>query len=436
MIASTIGKTFLKTYNEEYNTDYSAKEFFEEVFFSIFYDHEKYLQWITNSPFVQGIKKGQPPNKAERAEKLEKFITKISEGATDASVAIGYSSTDVLATTSGQVSNVIINTEEEEIYASWIGGGFGIGVKGGFSMYINEPNVLMTLFEGWEYYRNYLKEMPKLRPNQIDTWNGQWLAHALNKRYFNKKNPLSNFEPFNTKKEGIMELETQSWVKVVFGLSQVFPNTTLLSYVFSLGKMNKTVGFIPIVLPKVRKVIELYKNLFGENQYLKDANTIENIFGDKNSIYRACERGAIGIRALEPRLVRDLMWKSDNKINYKHDDELQVVSFRTYIIWILAMLNNEQLHQLSKDIVQLFLNYESTTERLKSGKSQAIKKLMDSKSSDNFLQELLGVAEEATAEEGIKLLDLIEQVNKLKSDNFKRFLILLKLQYTIAQKQN
>lgn len=435
MIASAIGKTFLKAYNEKYSTTYSAQAFFEKIFFPIFYDHEKYLQWVQNSPFVQGIKKGQPPNSDQRAEKLQKLIAKVSSGAADASVAIGYSSTDVLATTSGQVSNLAINIEEEEIYASWIGGGFGIGVKGGFSMYINKPKVLMTLFEGWQYYRNYLTEMPKLRPNQIDTWNGQWLAHAFNKRYFNTKNPLSNFEPFNTTKQGIMELETQTWVKVVFGLAQMFPNTTLLAYIFSLGQTNKTVGFIPIVLPKVRKIIQLYKKLFGENQYLKDANTIENIFGNKNSIYRACERGAIGIRALEPKMIKDLMWKSDKKINYKSDDELQVVSFQTYITWILAMLNNEQLLQLSKEVVQLFINYESTTKRLKSGKTQAIKKLMESKTADNFLQELLLVAEEATAEEGVKLLELIEQVNQLKNDNFKRFLILLKLQYTIVQKQ-
>ena len=135
-------------------------------------------------------------------------------------------------------------------------------------------------------------------------------------------------------------------------------------------------------------------------------------------------------------MIRDLMWQSDKKINYKPDDEVQVGSFRTYIIWILAMLNNEQLHQLSKDIVQLFLNYESTSERGKMTKTRAIENLMKSKSADSFLQELLGVAEEATAEEGLKLLELIEQVNKLGNDNFKRFLILLKLKYTIAKKQN
>ncbi len=436
MIASTIGKTFLKAYNQKYQKDYSAKAFFEEVFFKIFYDHEKYMQWITNSPFVQGLKKGNPPNAEERAEKLQKLVTKISEGAVDASVAIGYSSTDILATTSGQVTNLSIENNEEEVYYSWIGGGFGIGIKGGFSMYINNAKVLITLFEGWHFYRNYLTEIPELRPNQIDTWNGQWLAHAYHRRYFNKDNPLSNFEPFSTNKNGVIELETQMWVKVVFGLSQVFPNSTMIAYVFSLGQTNKTVGFIPILLQKVSKPIRLYKKFFGENQYLKDANTIEQIFGHKNSFYRACERGAIGLRALEPNEIRNLMWKTDKKINYKPDDEIQVVSFRTYIIWILAMLNNEQLKQLSADLVQLFLNYENASERGKTTKSRAIESLMKSKSVDGFLQELLGVVEEANAEESLKLLELVEQVNKLGNDNFKRFLILLKLQYAIAKKQN
>lgn len=435
MIASTIGKTFLRAYNEANHTDFSAKAFFEEIFFSLFYDHEKYLQWVQNSPFVQGVKKGSPPTKEERAKKLATLKTKIAGGAADASVAIGYPSTDVLATTSGQVSNIEMKTDEEDIYASWIGGGFGIRVQGGFCMYVNEPQVLFTLFEGWQFYRNYLTEMPKLRPNQIDTWNGQWLAHAFHKRSFNPQSPLANFDPFRTTKN-VVEVETQTWVKVVFGLSQYFPDKTILAYVFSLGQTNTTVGFIPIILAKVRRPIELYKKLFGEHRYLKDASVIEAVFGQKNSLYRACERGAIGVRALEPKALRDLMWEPNKKIHYKPDDEADVVSFQTYISWILAMLNNEQLYQLSQEIVQLFLAYESTAERGKTTKTRAVENLMNSKSADGFLQELLAVAEEATAEEGNKLLELIAQVNQLRNDNFKRFLILLKLQYTIAKKQN
>ncbi len=432
MIASSIGTSFLKVYNEEKNTDYSAKEFFEEIFFPIFYDHEKYLQWITNSPLVQGMKKGQPPNKEERAEKLQKLITKIAEGETDASVAIGYPSSNILATTSGQVSNLSITFEEEEIYASWIGGGFGIGIKGGYSMYINEPKILMTLFEGWQYYRNFLEEDPKLRPNQIDTWNGQWLAHAFNK-YFLEETPLANFNPFDTKK-GVNEITTQNWVKIIFSLAQQFPNNQLLAYVFSLGNTNQTIGFIPIFLSKANRLIAMYKELFGENQYLKNAATIEEIFATKNSFYLAVQRGAIGIRAFEPRFVKELTWKKDKDISYKPNDELQVVSFQTYITWILAMLNNEQLHELSKEIVQLFLEYESNNERMKTGKAQALKQLLETKSADSFLDKLLDVIQEANKDEAEKLGKLIEPVNKLGKDNFTRFLILLKLQYTIAKK--
>jgi len=435
MIASTIGKTFLKAYNEKYKTEHTAKSLFEEVFFELFYNDEKYLQWVTNSPFVQGIKKGNPPNKEERLEKLKKLKEKINAGATDASVAIGYSSTDILASTSGQVSNLKIKQDEEELYASWIGGGFGIGVKGGFSFYINKPEVLMLLFEGWSFYRNFLSETPKLRPNQIDTWNGQWLAHVTSKRFITDK-PLVDFEPFKTAKEGVIELETQLWVKIIFGLARILPNQTLNAYIFSLGQTNKTVGFIPIILPKIRKPLQLYKKLFGESQYLKYSDKIEHFFGNKNSFYLACERGAIGVSALQPYEIKQLLFKPDKKLKYDATNEDHVVSFQTYITWILVMLNNEDLFKLSEEITQLFLDYESTAERGKTTKSNAIKKLLESKSSDGFLNELLKVTEQATSEESIKLLALIEEVNKLRNDNFKRFLILLKLQYTIKTNSN
>ena len=60
MIAATVGRTFLNAWNDKYQKEYSAKEFFEKEYFSLFFDHPKYMQWVTNSPFVQ-MKKGQKP---------------------------------------------------------------------------------------------------------------------------------------------------------------------------------------------------------------------------------------------------------------------------------------------------------------------------------------------------------------------------------------
>ena len=125
MIASVIGSTFLKEYNKRNKTKYSAEEFFKEIFYPLFYDHDKYMQWITNSPFVQGIRKGKFPTKEERCEKVIALYDKINSQAPDASIAIGYPSVDELATTSGQLTNLVLPIDKEDAFASWMGGGLG-----------------------------------------------------------------------------------------------------------------------------------------------------------------------------------------------------------------------------------------------------------------------------------------------------------------------
>ncbi len=78
------------------------------------------------------------------------------------------------------------------MYASWIGEALGIGVSGGFVMLINEPEVLWSLFMGWQYYRKYLQQTPNLKDKQIETWNGHWLCHSLDKEY-NPEDPFVKF---------------------------------------------------------------------------------------------------------------------------------------------------------------------------------------------------------------------------------------------------
>jgi hypothetical protein len=49
MIAANIGRIFLNAYNEKFNSNFTAKDFFIEKYFTLFFDHEKYMQWVTNS---------------------------------------------------------------------------------------------------------------------------------------------------------------------------------------------------------------------------------------------------------------------------------------------------------------------------------------------------------------------------------------------------
>ena len=83
MITAAIGRIFLDAYNEKYGTKYDAKTFFVEVYHPLFFDSNKYLQWISNSPFVQ-MKKGQKVETLtpdERRVKLQVIMSKVEENA-------------------------------------------------------------------------------------------------------------------------------------------------------------------------------------------------------------------------------------------------------------------------------------------------------------------------------------------------------------------
>ena len=161
MITSTIGKKFLKAYNEEYKTDYDAKQFFIEKFYPLFFDHNKYMMTAGNSPLEnpkiswEKMILGNMPFETEerRGERFNNLINKISSSEADASIAIGYPSLDENATTSGQVTNLKIPIDKDDIYSSWIGAALSIGVQGGISIILDQSDILLSLYKGWEMYR-------------------------------------------------------------------------------------------------------------------------------------------------------------------------------------------------------------------------------------------------------------------------------------------
>ena len=73
MITATIGKIFLEAYNKKFGSSYDAKSFFVDVYYPLFFDSNKYLQWIQNSPFVQ-MEKGQKVETLTQAERKEKWF--------------------------------------------------------------------------------------------------------------------------------------------------------------------------------------------------------------------------------------------------------------------------------------------------------------------------------------------------------------------------
>lgn len=427
MIAANIGKIFLDAYNEKHKSKYSAKEFFVEKYFALFFDHEKYMQWVTNSPFVQGIKKGVAPTVQERKIKLDTLVDKISKNDADASIAIGFPSLDLIASTSGQITSMKLPLNEDDVYLSWIGGGFGVGVQSGLSLLFADKRILLDLFEGWELYRDYLNKTPALRGNQINTWNGQWIAHRYNRRAFNPSNPTALFDAFGTMKDGGMEITTQSWTKVLVGIARTYPDTNLTAYIYSLGQTNITVGFIPFELPRIRQPYELYEKYFNTT----DVEKVEQLFGTALGFTKACQMGAIGVNALEPKGFRDSLDKGVIP-KYNPNDEEKKINFNTYQIWLLSMLSNEELWEKSQQIAKSLNDYSLSDKNAKKVKSQEVTNLLASVNKKQFLEGLTSIVKGSDNPE--MLTSIAGLVHTMPVDNVPYFLTLIRFQYAVVNK--
>jgi hypothetical protein len=437
MIAANIGRIFLDAYNEKYQSNYSAKKFFVEKYYKIFFNHNKYMMSAGNSPLENPkiswdkMRTGQIPYETveKRNDRFTKTVEKIDAGPADASIAIGFPTLDLTATTSGQVTNLDLPIKTDDIYLSWIGSGLGIGVQSGLSLLFNNKQILLDLFEGWQMYRDYLNSTPALRGNQINTWNGQWIAHRYNKLSYDAANPTASFNPFGTMKDGGMEVNTQSWTKVLIGIARNYPETSLTAYVYSLGQMNITVGFVPFELPRIRQPFELYDKYFGTTK----PEQVEQLFGTAIGFTKACQMGAIGVNALEPKGFRDCIDKGAIP-KYNSTDEEKTINFNTYQIWLLAMLNNEQLWEKAQQIATTLNTYSLSDKNAKKVKSQEVTNLLASVNKKQFIESLIEIVKGSP--ETVHLAEIAEIVHTMPVDNVPYFLTLIRFQYAVVNKKS
>ena len=427
MIAANIGRTFLNAYNEKFAKNYSAKEFFVEVYWQLFFNHEKYMQWVTNSDFNPGNHLGDV-SVVGRQLKLNEFLDKISKNQLDEKNVIGYSVIDLAGTTSGQITNMNLPIGKEEAYLSWIGSGFGIDV-GGVSMLINNKQLLLDLYDGWGYYRQYLNKTPQLeKGNQIDKWNSQWIVHRYNKKTYDSNYPTASFDPTDIKDKK-MTIGAVSWVTVLERIARNYPNTTITTYVYKLGfnTPNTTIGFIEVFLPKITYTVDLYEKYFGTN----DIDRVKYLFGTELGFTKSCQMGAIGVNALEPKGFRDNLYKG--KIpSYSDTDEEKKINFNTYQIWLLAMLNNEQLWDKSLEFAQQLINYIAGAEKTRSNRKTAVEKLLESPKKEKFLENLIPIMKESDSE---KCEEIGKEIHFMSGGTeFPYFTTLLRFQYASLNK--
>lgn len=528
MIAATIGHTFLKAYNEKQKKQMTAKQFFKEEMFQYFFNHKKYFQWPQNSPFVQGVttlnngelglmevikddegntrqfeteealeifcnKIQNEPNfrgfktKTKKQVKitssldiqrrkliLDEFIEKVTDACTknniEASIAIGFPASEIkeFATTSGLVTDIDLSIDEEEVYFSWIGSGLGIGVAGGYSLFFDQEDILLDLFDGWKVYRNFLNDdaLNLLRGNQINTWNGQWLNYSYNKDFQEDFDfsLLHNRNVFSVDEKKI-EVNTVNWCQLFFNLSNEFSEKSLTGYVYTLGQTNKTLGFYPFLFHKASTLRSFYKQLFGEQAAIQQTNDYEKLFGIH--IKRACELGSFGLQALEPKDLRKYYGDSKNlklikpKVNPKkgeteeafderknkalQKDYENIIYYQTYKTWLLAMItkNKEESLEYTKEVAEAlhaYRNRSKKTDRINLIQNE----LLVAKSKKAFIDALITVVEDTKKDANTQDIDVSEldiyktlrnNVHMMNTEDFGYFVVLLKFDFAYVERE-
>lgn len=372
---------------------------------------------------------GQKPfeTPSQRKERFNNLIDKIENSPLDASIALGYPSLDINATTSGQISNISeLNHSTEDAYLSWIGAGLGTGVEGGFSILFENDNILLDIAEGWELYRKSIDNTSNMKGNQVSTWNGQWLTHRYSPMY-DADNPIANFNPC-IEKDGLTAVDTQSWTKLLFGISRRNNDSHLIGYIYSFGQTNKTIGFIPFDISGIRRSQDLYIKFFG----IESGKKAESIWGTAFGFATACKAGAIGIRALEPKGLKEYIYASGKSPKVKRpsisiNDEQQILKFNVYKIWIMAMLENENLWDKSKEFAQLLHEYAASTERGKKDKSNKVESVLNATNKIGFIKELTEIVKESEDKE--TLSEMAHTIASMPTDNVPYFLTLIRFNY-------
>ena len=426
---------FLEAYNEEYGTHYDAKTFFIEQFYPLFFDQNKYMMTAGNSPLENpklswdDMIKGKKPYETseQRKSRFDKLLKKIEENEADASIARGFPSLDTTATTSGQVTNIVLPNNKENIFASWIGDALGVGIQGGFSILFSHKDILLDIYKGWQLYRQSLNETSMLKGNQINTWNGQWLSHYYDARSYDEEQPLAGYNPYVTNKDEILSIDIQTWTKILIGVSRKYKNAQILGYVYSIGQTNTTIGFLPFDLSQIRRPVHLYEKLFG----IANGRNAESLWGTAFGFRTACAMGAIGIKAMEPKGLRDYMYPKGDKVPKQPrapKNEEETINFNVYKIWILAMLNNEELWDKSQELAEL-LN-EASIDKDKSISTKR-KNLVETMLSASNKKQFIAAATDVVPFIGKinEFKGIVKEIHSMPTDNVPYFLTLLRFQY-------
>ncbi|MGH7503222.1 MAG: hypothetical protein ACREL7_15965 [Longimicrobiales bacterium] len=435
MYATHVGRHILDLYNQRHQSALTPRQFFDEVFFPLFFDDERYLMWVNNSKFDQKYKqrKKRPLNAAVRRLALEEFH---ADAATltepHGHLFLGGIVRELTDPTASQVTDLAVPTDADQVYCSWFGAAAGIGVRSGLSLLVDEDDVLEALIEGWTHYRAFMQQTPGLRPHQIDTWNGHWIQHRFSRQY----DPADPIAPGHIQvefKSGAQELATIDWSHAIFALARGLSGRPVMAYVYTFGQMNTTVGFIHLELQAVQRLWEWHRKLFGSPAGL-DPSRLAGLYETEFGFYRACEHGAIGLRALEPRKLRDYIpsrpGRSSAKLLKPARSEKERTTHTFYQTWIIAMLNNADLIELAQSTAEVLKRHSVSDERGKMAGRRRVDAVLNASGVRPLIDALTDIVKE-DGEVAAQIDALVKEIIRMPRSDVPLVLTLIRFKYAV-----
>ena len=419
MIISYYGKKFLRKYNEINKKDLSPKEFCVNIMFPLFF-LQKPLMYAINSAFSNPSYK-----KLSYEEKLKVFFENIDAGDIDAKIYIGGYADGFTQTTSFNISTEYNHTiNKNEIYFSWIGQGLAIKL-GGIDFLFDNEEILYKIYLGWERYSELLNSelYTDFKGNQINTWNSHWLNNIYSTFPQDKFNPLAESNP----KKG---LESISWIKLLFHLSNKHENIILNAYSYKIGQTNETYGNITFQLKKIAGFLKFCNEYFGGNLFLNSPQLFEKLFGNSYSVEKICsEFGLFGFEAIKPKLFRLEEYTNKSQINQnKLNGEYKSITNDEYKY---KLLNLYLMAKIDMKDMNIFIGIAQTLHNIKTksrkNNQSVIEELLNVKTLTKFLEKINVLNEICNADNLNTEADELNELLKLVMENTDKLIDLMLL---------
>lgn len=448
-----VGKLLLKILSDERGKTINAHTFFEEEFWPVMFNvpDTKHLMQVHNSAFFQGsyAKEAEKLNIEVPLHRKNKFQAQLKGVATgkeklSGNIGVGFMASGPKETTFGQVTDLPMHFTEEELLHSWFGGALGIGFGGGFDFLSTEPDLVRFIYSGWSYYRKLIEDTPNLKGRQIETWNGLWLLYGLD----HIKEPIKAYDALSQKlnsaldtSKSVVKLDRPEWSDQILAMAKAFgKDDPIALHGYSLGSTNKTLGYLIVQIPKVRKFSQLFDYYVAQESDFKSV-ALTDVFKTHYSMRSAARYGRLGLRALTPKDFPKHMGSEapslDKLQKYFYKEPYQFIVYKS---WIIAMLNNEELHELAEELAKSLLFYKNKgkdefSTALDKGKN--IENLWEKRYAAFFIHRLADIVNDVKQADDVYKKVSKAAATQMTPEQFQLFLSLLRFEYSfLLGKQN